>query len=222
MKKILILCLLFCMAGCTAAPQTESRQEAGRELPAKSEPLSNLATVSPIKADTLDDYLFRQDCIYIDTRDPELFYSEGHVAGFINVPFYGYITDFRYNPDTLFSMEQIRDGENIIHIGDIGSFSPNYEESEDLIRDLFPEDKNILVISTAGVESVYLLNLLEQLGYDPHRLYNVGSYTNGMGEDIAYMTYENAKYRVSKMEFYDTTIRYQLQKENYTLIERER
>ena len=220
MKKILMLCLLFCLFGCSAAPQTETPADTITDLPAKSEPLTNMATVSPIKAGNLDNYLFREDCVYIDTRDPNLFYSEGHVAGFINIPFYGYITDFRYNPDTLFSMEQIRNEDQIIHIGDIGSFSPNYEESEALIRDLFPEDKNIMVISTAGVESVYLLNLLEQLGYDPHRLYNVGSYTNGMGEDIAYMTYEEAKYRVDKIEFYDTKIQYRLDTEKYTLIQR--
>ena len=220
MKKILMLCLLFSLFGCSAAPQTETPAGTITDLPAKSEPLTNMATVSPIKADNLDNYLFREDCVYIDTRDPNLFYSEGHVAGFINIPFYGYITDFRYNPDTLFSMEQIRNEDQIIHIGDIGSFSPNYEESEALIRDLFPEDKNIMVISTAGVESVYLLNLLEQLGYDPHRLYNVGSYTNGMGEDIAYMTYEEAKYRVDKIEFYDTKIQYRLDTEKYTLIQR--
>ena len=221
MKKILMVCLMFCLFGCTAqTPQQPVQNETVIELPAKSEPLSNNATVSPIKASNLDDYLFRDDCVYIDTRDPNLFYSEGHVAGFINIPFYGYITDFQYNPQSLFSMEQSRDGENIIHIGDIGSFSANYEESEDLIRDLFPQDKNILVISTAGVESVYLLNLLEQLGYDPHRLYNVGSYTNGMGEDIAYMTYEDAKYRVEKREIYDTTISYRLNTEDFTKIER--
>ena len=82
----------------------------------------------------------------------------------------------------------------------------------------YARNKNILVIATAGVESSYFLNLLIQLGYDPAKLYNVGSFTTGMGEDIAYRYYNEAKYLIQPMELYDTSISYNW--ENLTPINR--
>ena len=94
------------------------------------------------------------------------------------------------------------------YIGDINSFEENYEESAQLIAELFPKAKKIIAISTAGVESCYFLNLLIQLGYNGENLYNAGSFTNGMGKDIAYRTYKNARYLVKGIELSDTKIEY--------------
>ena len=76
---------------------------------------------------------------------------------------------------------------------------------------MFPKDKNILVIATAGVESCYLLNLLVQLGYDEEKLYNVGSFTTGMGNDIAYVSRKDAKYLIKPFYVDDTVISYDVE-----------
>ena len=55
----------------------------------------------------IDDYLFRQDCIYLDTRYPYQFYQEGCIAGFMNLPFYEYIADFNKEAGALFTITKI-------------------------------------------------------------------------------------------------------------------
>lgn len=219
MKKTIIILISLLLIACSTNTPTVSNENNIKEIPVKSDINSNLASTSYITPKNIDDYLFRTDCFYIDLRDPNLFLSEGHIAGFINIPFYGYITDFIENDNILFSMNKIKENDKVIHLGDNGSFKPIYEESIDLIYDIIPKDKYILAISTAGVESAYFLNLLQQIGYDPAKLINVGSFTNGMGEDIAYSSYSEAKYLVSKTELYDTNITYKLDTYKYTKIQ---
>ena len=81
-------------------------------------------------------------------------------------------------------------------------------KATDVGYDLIPKNKHLMIIATAGVESCYLMNLLIQLGYDPAIMYNVGSFTNGMGNDIAYKHYSEAKHLVEPFELYDTNITY--------------
>jgi len=174
------------------------------ELPAKEYPNSVLMSESPITPLNLDNYLFREDCIYIDLRDPNQFYAEGAVAGFINIPFYGYIANFNFDENALYTMTKRVNGEETILLGAVGSFSANYVESDMLIKDLFPQNKNIIVISTAGVEASYFISLLIQLGYDGSKLYNVGSFSNGTPSMPAYRTYEGAKHLIEPFPLYDT------------------
>ena len=208
MKKILICLILFMVFGCTAKEKeitvVEKNDNEVISLPVKST-YSNNMSESPINPKNLDDYLFREDCFYVDTRDPEQFYEEGSVAGFVNIPFYGYICDFKKGTGSLYTFTKVSDD---ILLGDPGSFIASYKESEEIIKSIFPVDKNIIVIATAGVESCYLLNLLVQLGYDSDKLYNAGSFTTGMGEDIAYVSRKDAKYLVRPVYLDDTSISY--------------
>ena len=212
MKKVLILLLVLCLCGCNAQKNidepTNNETPKVIELPVKENPNSTIMSESPITPLNIDNYMFREDCVYLDTRSPEQFYMEGSIAGFINLPFYEYVADFNVNVEALFTIKKIKNGDEIIYPGDPGSFVANYEESEDLIKDLIPMDKNLLIIATAGVESCYLMNLLIQLGYDPAHMYNVGSFTTGMGSDVAYRSYSEAKYLVQPFELYDTKITY--------------
>ncbi|MGN1404666.1 MAG: rhodanese-like domain-containing protein [Erysipelotrichaceae bacterium] len=208
MKKILICIILFIMCGCTVKEKeitvVEKTDNEVISLPVKTGDSNNMSD-SPINPKNLDDYLFREDCFYVDTRDPKQFYEEGSVAGFVNIPFYGYICDFKKGTGSLFTFTKVSDE---ILLGDPGSFIASYEESEEIIKSIFPMDKNIIVIATAGVESCYLLNLLVQLGYDSDKLYNAGSFTTGMGDDIAYVSYKDAKYLIRPVYLDDTDIFY--------------
>lgn len=225
-KFLSVIILTLAMGGCTtgffsckAVKTTQTQENAKSQtstvitdvqkkahLPQKTNALSMKMSESPIKPNNLDDFLFLPDCIYIDVRSADAFYKEGHVAGFTNIPFYGYVADFSGKKEPLFEMTKTG-GE---YLGDKGSFKANYEDSEQVILDILDKNKNIVVISTAGVESCYFLNLLAQLGFNPEKLYNAGSFTNGMGADIAYRTYEKAKYLVEGIELYDTEISYKI------------
>lgn len=208
MKLLMIVSVIFMLMSCGKdVPQPSEQIVIPQEqitLPQKMKAESMLMSDSPLKPDNLDSYLFLKDCIYIDVRSPDAFYKEGHIAGFINIPFYGYIAGFPGSKTPLFEMTK----KSGTYLGDSGTFAENYEESSLLIYDLFDKNKNIIVISTAGVESCYFLNLLVQLGYNPAHLYNAGSFTNGMGTDIAYRTYDGAQYLVSGIELFDTKILY--------------
>lgn len=216
MKRILLVMLvLLSMQGCKMQNTSESTDIQDYDklevmtLPTKEIPDSTLMKDSPITPVNLDEYLFLKDCLYIDTRDVNQFIEEGHVAGFVNIPFYHVLVDYEFSENVLFSMQKVRDEEGKItaNLGDPGSFFANYEESEAIIRYLFPEDKKIVFISTAGVEATYLMNLLVQLGYDSANLYNAGSFSNSMGSNVAYRTYDQAKYFVEGTNAY--TVSYQ-------------
>ncbi|MCR5289815.1 MAG: hypothetical protein K6E51_07475 [Treponema sp.] len=175
-------------------------------LPQKTIATSMKMSDSPITPENIDAFLFRNDCLYIDVRTPEAFYKEGHIAGFTNIPFYDYIAGFPGSHKPLFEMTR----QGGTYLGDTGSYIANYEESGAILGDMLDTSKNIIVISTAGVESCYFLNLLVQLGYNPEKLYNAGSFTNGMGSDIAYRTFANARYLVSGLELSDTNVTFTL------------
>ena len=100
--KILLagLCLLW-ISGC-AKPQTPpvpSETPTPSALPEKSNPQSALMSDSPISPTNLDDYLFLDDVLYFDLRSPAQLAEEGSVAGFVNIPFYGVLVDYRLISD---------------------------------------------------------------------------------------------------------------------------
>lgn len=209
MKKIFISILTVLMvAGCSAAPVNNETEQEITTLPAKEKPDSMLMSDSPINPTNLDNYMFLEDTMYVDTRSPNQILEEGYIAGFLNIPFYEFLVSYKPTENILFSMSLKRDenGEMIANLGEVGSFTPTYEESEDIIKDLFPMDKNIVFISTAGVEAAYLMNLLVQLGYDGSKLYNAGTFSNGMGNIIAYRDYEDAKYYCEGTNVYSVTV----------------
>lgn len=201
MKKLVpLVCAVLLLMSCKKTePEVEVQVVS---LPTKAIPESTLMSHSVITPRNLDQYLFLDDCLYIDLRSPRDFYEEGHVAGFVNLPFYDYIADFEGADSAFFEMTA-QGGE---YLGDVGSFVDRSGRGEQWIRDTFDSSKSIIAISTAGVESCYFLNLLIQLGYNPAKLYNAGSFTTGMGGDIAYRTYADAQYLVPGTPLYDTEI----------------
>jgi hypothetical protein len=84
----------------------------------------------------------------------------------VNIPFYQAIANIKTSTDVLYSFDRIRDasGNVTVSLGEPGSFSANYDESLSILNAIFPKDKNIIFLSTAGVEASYLIALLIQEG----------------------------------------------------------
>jgi rhodanese-related sulfurtransferase len=204
MKKLMLVCFVLSLVACTA-PSTPQP----KTLPEKAADAVSLSA-SPIKPSNLDEYLLLAGTRYIDVRDPNQFLSEGHVAGFINVPFYGLLVKTESDDFGLFMMTKVVNdqGHVIANYGGVGSFIPRYAESVAIIKYLFPMDMALLVISTAGVESQYLLNLLIQLGYDGTRLYNVGNFSNSLGSLTAYRLRSDVRYLVEGHDAYQLSVHY--------------
>jgi len=145
-----------------------------------------------INIDTIDRYLGRSDAAYIDVRmlfDPANFSAIGGEAdltetikGFRIVP-YPYIATLSqlpvsgaYSGPCLYKLTW--DGE-----GAIASATPNYAESDMILRDLFPRDKAIFLMCGGGGYANMMKSLLIFLGWDEARLYNIGGYWNYKGEN---------------------------------------
>lgn len=188
MKKI-ILFFLFCFLLISCSNN--------KNIPSKINANSVAINDSGVNTSNIDDYLFRKDVVYVDLRPYSWVAKDGHIAGFSFFPFYDLIAH-RKNDDRLFKMDVVyKDDGNKILGGEIGSFTPNFMESEMVINRLFPKDKYIFTISQSGLEGCYFLNLLIQLGYEPSKLYNVGGFSISTGfENLAYTSIENPKYLV--------------------------
>ena len=206
MKRILCLCLaaaLLC-AGCAAA---------SKKLPAPEPDEGSMFGIDRnINMDTIDDYLGREDVEYIDVRmlfDPADYAAIGGEAtltrtieGFKVVP-YPYIAtlaelpvDGAYEGQCLYTLTWDQDGA-------IASATPNYEESEMLLDEVFPKDRAIFLMCGGGGYAGMMKSLLVFLGWDESLLYNVGAnweytgqnrlelvvYPEIAGDDIIYATW---------------------------------
>ena len=192
MKKMIIMILLFVLVGCNKSDI----------IPSKKSAEDNSALNSPITSSNLDEYMNRSDVQYFDLRSSRMVLEEGYVAGFSFVPFYNIVASFS-GEGTLYKMEKV--GEN--KAGSIGGFVPLYEESDDIIKSIFDNDKYIFLISQAGSESAYMINLLIQLGYDGNLLYNVGGVSNSEGPK-PYKDVASNKYYVEGHSGFNPSVSY--------------
>ena len=197
MKKIILILLSILMfTGCFNGYDGSKV----KPIPEKYDVRGVNIESSSITTKNIDEYLFREDSVYVDLRPYSEIVREGHIAGFSFYPFYDFIASLENTKDSegnpydnrLFVMENKKG-----MIGQIGTFSPNYEESELILNKLFSKDKYIFAITISCNETMYFFNLLIQYGYDSSKLYNVGGFSIGTGfENIAYINIDNPKYLV--------------------------
>ena len=103
MKKIIVCLIVFMIVGCQdTSIQVDEQIET---IVPNNKSGSMLISDSVILPSNLDQYLFLEDVYYVDTREPNQFLEEGHVAGFINIPFYEVIASLN-NEATLFKMKK--------------------------------------------------------------------------------------------------------------------
>lgn len=144
---------------------------------AETDPDTEQGTDVNVNMATIDQYLGRPDVAYRDVRHLYTTDESGAtvvdlastIEGFKIVP---YIKIAPMGADSatgeeLFTLEWDADG-NIV------SATPNYAESELVVRDLFPQDKAIFIMCTSGGRASMTKDLLLFLGWDPALLYNIG------------------------------------------------
>ena len=198
MKKIIAVFMLgmMCLSGC------KSNNENLKKIPLKETSNDISSSNSPINSHNLDEFMFREDVQYVDLRSSYMILQDGYVAGFEFIPFYSIIASFT-SSKTLYRMKSVGDADP----GHVGGFVAQYEESERIIKELFRQDKPIFLISQAGSESGYVINLLIQLGYDGNLLYNVGGVSNGEGI-ASYSSIKTNKYFVQGTGNLDVKVDY--------------
>lgn len=136
-----------------------------------------------INMETIDDWLGREDVAYRDmrlVRDPADYASMGGDAdlsfvleGFKVTPFplIGTLQELpvegAYEGDRLFGIQWNEDGT-------VASARPRYEESMQIIEELFPHDRALFLMCGGAGYAFMMRQLLLYLGWDASRLYNVG------------------------------------------------
>ncbi len=141
-----------------------------------------------INEGTIDSYLGRSDAVYRDMRmlqDPAHFeaidgdsYLSGFVDGFELVPL-PYIVNVGDLPE---GVGDTYSGNTLFYQHSDGRIEANYEESMQIIEDLFPRDKVIFLMCGGGGYSGKMKSLLVSLGWDETKIYDVGGYWYYEGE----------------------------------------
>lgn len=195
MKKMISLMLGICLMVMLTACSSGGGSTQMKTLPKPSVDTESMFGVDKnINIGTIDEWLGREDVVYVDVRmlvdpgdyekiggDPVL---SGTVDGFqvVPYPFLANLTglppavaETQYAGHTLFTLTWDADGK-------IVGVQPNFEESEMIIRDLFPEDKAIFLMCGGGGYAGFTRALLIELGYDPEKLYNIGGFWAYQGD----------------------------------------
>ena len=175
MKNFLALLLvLFVLMGCTQTaeqvecPECEACEPAGD--PALPEPRAcgvadDYSTdCSSIKiADNLQDYLGRDDVVYIDLRD-YADYGKAHIRNFESVPYFALIR----------GMGEETEAGVQLYYGNLEEPTARYAESEEILKALIPTDKVVFLMCQSGGRVAQCMKVLEKAGYDMSKIYNVG------------------------------------------------
>ena len=135
-----------------------------------------------INEETIDKYLGRNDTVYRDMRmlkDPGNYeaiggdsYLSGFVKGFETVP-YPYIVNVSNLPA---EVGNTYTGKTLFTADKDGNLTASYEESLQILEDLFPKDKNIFLMCGGAGYAGDMKKLLVKLGWDANKIYNVGGY----------------------------------------------
>ncbi len=188
MKKSLRLFLMgiLCITLCACSSGKEEEKELLVELP-KPEVTGGIrgeqfGIDKNINESTIDNYLNREDSVYVDMRmlkDPGNYeaiggdsYLSGFVKGFEVVP-YPLLVNVTGLPD---EVGKTYTGKTLFTVSDDGKYTANYEESLDILEYYFPKDKNIFLMCGGGGYAGMTKNMLIALGWDKDKIYNVGGY----------------------------------------------
>lgn len=136
----------------------------------------------------LDQYLGRNDVVYRDMRmliDPGDYaaiggdsYLSGFVEGFEIVPL-PYLVNVTGLPE---EVGNTYTGKTLFTQDKDGNYEPNYTESLQILKDLFPQDKTIFIMCGGGGYAGMTKQMLVKLGWDADKIYNVGAYWTYEGE----------------------------------------
>ena len=162
-----------------------------------------------INEENIDEYLNRNDSVYYDMRmleDPAAYeaiggdkYLSGFVNGFEVIP-YPYLATVKGLPE---AVGQGYSGNTLFTVADDGSYIANYKESDQILNDLFPKDKNIFLMCGGGGYAGMTKNLLVSKGWDPNKIYVVGGYWFYDGDNNVKVKEDDGTYSFWKVPYHN-------------------
>lgn len=115
----------------------------------------------------IDQYLFDAEWQFVDVRNFQDQMADGWIRGFEFIPFFHYL-----------------EYANILVREDGWSFSESNIRNESALRELFDEDRNIVIICAAGLRAAYVKEALLHLGYE--NVWNAGALRDYVGDHMVY------------------------------------
>lgn len=160
-----MLALVLLLSACAKAPSvSETDMERGVEV-------AELPAPDKITPQNVIDYLNRDDTLYIDIRNYEE-YVQGHMRNFELIPFASLI--YAYQAEIEPNSVQLYGGFPEAPV-------PVFEESDEVLEQLFPKDKNLFIICRSGNRSASMIHLLVERGWDKAKLYDLGGILDYQG-----------------------------------------
>ncbi|MBR3523447.1 MAG: hypothetical protein IKN87_02030 [Bacilli bacterium] len=171
-----------------------------------------------INEKTIDEYLNRTDTVYRDVRmlvDTASWenkggdrYLSGYIEGFEIIPA-PYLASYREEYIKQKEKENVSglyQGKTLFTYNADGTYTPNYEESMDILKTIFPKDKNIFIICGAGGYAGQIKKMLVKLGWDENKIRDIGGYWYYEGKhSINVKETKDGKdyYNFAKVPYYD-------------------
>lgn len=181
---LLCISVIVCFILLFIRRENQTEQLSSLPIPELAEGIrgSQFGIDKNIDEKNLDKYLGRSDTVYRDMRmlkDPGNYesiggdsYLSGFVKGFEVVPF-PYLVNVSGLPE---SVGNTYTGKTLFTQKEDGTYTPNYEESVEILEYLFPKDKNIILMCGGGGYAGMMKQLLVSLGWDANKIYNAGGY----------------------------------------------
>ncbi len=221
MKKNGIIAIVFLLLGFMLSYLIFSNRKYEVSLPKAelSEGLRGKYGIDKnINEKTIDNYLNRTDTVYRDVRmlvDTATWenkggdrYLSGYIKGFevIPSPFLANYTDEYIEQKKIENVSGLYQGKTLFHLDNEGNYTPNYQESMNILETIFPKDKNIFIICGAGGYAGQVKHMLVKLGWDETKVRDIGGYWYYEGRNSIQVkeTIDGKDYyNFSKVPYYD-------------------
>ncbi|MFP4187283.1 MAG: rhodanese-like domain-containing protein [Acholeplasmataceae bacterium] len=152
MKKLLVFWLVLFVAFGMFSCGDDDAEEEDYMLP------------DEITVENVDDYMDHPNMQFVDVRNFDDKMKGGYIFGFEMIPFFDYL-----------------EYEDILVRVNEWTFSEEAIKNENALRNLFHEDKNIVIICAAGTRAGFVKSALEHLGYE--NVWNAGGFMDYDGEN---------------------------------------
>ncbi len=211
-KILLVLVAVLLFVGCGTKQKEENTVVELPKPEVSSGQRGELGIDKNVNESTIDKYLERKDSVYRDMRmlvDPGNYgaiggdaYLSGFVEGFevVPLPYLVNVTGLpkevgdTYTGKTLFTQDKE------------GNYTANYEESIQILEDLFPKNKIIFLMCGGGGYAGMTKALLVSQGWNADKIYNVGGYWYYEGKNNIQVKIEKDKevtYAFWKVPYHD-------------------